>query len=102
MVADELDSSLHHRLTEALLKLFKGATNRNGAQLIATVHDTALLRDLELDEVWLAEKDASGASRFTPLTDFRIRSREDLEKVYREGRVGGAPVIGDLTVALDA
>ena len=94
---DELDSSLHHRLTEALLKLFKGATNRNGAQLIATVHDTTLLRDaLELDEVWLAEKDASGASRFTPLTDFRIRSREDLEKVYREGRVGGAPVIGDL------
>ena len=101
VVVDELDSSLHHRLTEALLKLFKGATNRNGAQLIATVHDTALLRDLELDEVWLAEKDASGASRFTPLTDFRIRSREDLEKVYREGRVGGAPVIGDLAVTLD-
>ena len=102
VVADELDSSLHHRLTNALLRLFKDATNRNGAQLIATAHDTALLRDgLELDEVWLAEKDASGASRFTPLTDFRIRSREDLEKVYREGRVGGAPVIGDLAVALD-
>ena len=100
---DELDSSLHHRLTEALLRLFKSATNRNGAQLIATAHDTALLRDgLELDEVWLAEKDASGASHFTPLTDFRIRSREDLEKVYREGRVGGAPVIGDLAVGLDA
>ena len=101
VVADELDSSLHHRLTEALLRLFKGATNRNGAQLVAAVHDTALLRDgLELDEVWLSEKDASGGSRFTPLTDFRIRSREDLEKVYREGRVGGAPVVGDLAVAL--
>ena len=102
VVADELDSSLHHRLTEALLRLFKDATNRKGAQLIAAVHDTALLRDgLELDEVWLAEKDASGASRFTPLTDFRLRSREDLEKVYREGSVGGAPVVGDLAVALD-
>ena len=102
VVADELDSSLHHRLTEALLRLFKDATNRKGAQLIAAVHDTALLRDgLELDEVWLVEKDASGASRFTPLTDFRLRSREDLEKVYREGGVGGAPVVGDLAVALD-
>ena len=101
VVADELDSSLHHRLTEALLRLFRSA-NHNGAQLIATVHDTALLRDgLELDEVWLVEKDASGASRFTPLTDFRIRSREDLERVYRDGRVGGAPVVGDLAVALD-
>ena len=101
VVADELDSSLHHRLTEALLKLFKDATNHNGAQLIATVHDTALLRNLELDEVWLAEKDTSGVSRFAPLTDFHIRSREDLEKVYREGRVGGAPVVGDLAVALN-
>ena len=103
VIVDELDSSLHHRLTGALLKLFKGTTNHNGAQLIATVHDTALLRDaLELDEVWLAEKDTFGASRFTPLTDYHIRSREDLEKVYREGRVGGAPVIGDLAVGLDA
>ena len=102
VVADELDSSLHHRLTEALLRLFRSA-NHNGAQLIATVHDTALLRDaLELDEVWLAEKDHSGASRFTPLTDFHIRSRDDLERVYRDGRVGGAPVIGDLAMALDA
>ena len=101
VVADELDSSLHHRLTEALLQLFRSA-NQNGAQLIAAVQDTALLRDgLELDEVWLAEKDAAGASRFIPLTDFRIRSREDLEKVYRDGRVGGAPVIGDLAVALN-
>ena len=101
VVADELDSSLHHRLTEALLRLFT-STNHNGAQLIAAVHDTALLRDgLELDEVWLAEKDASGASRFTPLTDFHIRTREDVEKVYRDGSVGGAPIVGDLAVALD-
>lgn len=101
VVRDELDSSLHHRLTEALLRLFKG-TNHSGAQLIAAVHDTVLLHDgLELDEVWLAEKDASGASRFTPLTDFRIRSRDDLEKVYRDGRIGGAPVVGDLAAALD-
>ena len=38
VVTDELDSSLHHRLTEALLRLFKGAPNRHGAQLIAAVH----------------------------------------------------------------
>ena len=102
VVADELDSSLHHRLTEALIRLFKSDTNNNSAQLIAAVHDTTLLRDeLELDEVWIAEKDASGASRFTPLTDFRIRSREDLEKAYQAGRVGGAPVIGDLAAVLN-
>ena len=102
VVVDELDASLHHRLTEALIQLFKSERNQHSAQLIATLHDTALLHDgLDLDEVWLAEKDSSGASTFTPLTDFRIRSREDLERVYRDGRVGGAPVIGDLAVALN-
>ncbi len=102
VVVDELDASLHHRLTAALVRLFKSATNRHGAQLVTAVHDTSLLRDgLELDDVWLAEKDRRGVSRFTPLTDYRIRSREDLEQVYRDGRIGGAPVIGDLAAVLD-
>ena len=102
VVVDELDASLHHRLTAALVRLFKSATNRHGAQLVTTVHDTTLLRDgLELDDVWFAEKDRAGVSRFTPLTDYRIRSREDLEQVYRDGRVGGAPVIGDLVAAIN-
>ena len=101
IVLDELDASLHHRLTAALIRLFTSKANRHGAQLITTVHDTTLLRDgLELDDVWLAEKDNEGVSRFTPLTDFRIRSRDDIERIYREGRVGGAPVIGDLAIAL--
>ena len=102
VVVDELDASLHHRLTAAVVRLFKSATNRHGAQLVTTVHDTALLGDgLELDDVWFAEKDRAGVSRFTPLTDYRIRSREDLERVYRDGRIGGAPVIGDLAAALN-
>lgn len=101
VVLDELDASLHHRLTAALVRLFASEANQRGAQLITTVHDTTLLRDgLELDDVWLAEKDNEGVSRFTPLTDFRIRSRDDIERVYREGRVGGAPVIGDLAIGL--
>ena len=102
VVVDELDASLHHRLTAALVRLFKSAANCHGAQLVATVHDTTLLRDeLELDDVWFSEKDRAGVSRFTPLTDYRIRSRENLEQAYRDGRVGGAPVIGDLAAALN-
>lgn len=101
IVVDELDASLHHRLTAALVRLFKSRTNQHGAQLVTTVHDTTLLHDgLELDDVWLAEKDNAGVSHFTPLTDYRIRSRDDIERVYREGRVGGAPVVGDLATAL--
>ena len=102
VIVDELDASLHHRLAAALVQLFKRAANRRGAQLITTVHDTALLCDeLEQDEVWLTQKDSAGASHFTPLTDYDIQSREDIERIYREGRVGGAPIVGDLAVGLD-
>lgn len=101
VVADELDAHLHHRLTAAVLKLFRSVANQRGAQLIATVHDTAALHDvLELDEVWIAEKDSAGVSRYVPLTDYRIRSRDDIERLYRDGRIGGAPVIGDLALAV--
>lgn len=101
VVVDELDASLHPRLTAALVKLFKGPSNRTGAQLLCTLHDTSVLKALEADEVWMAEKDRSGATSFTPLTDYRLRSRDDLEQIYRDGRVGGAAVIGDPAVGLD-
>ena len=102
VVVDELDASLHPRLTAALVKLFKGLSNRSGAQLLCTLHDTSVLKSLEADEVWVAEKDQNGATSFTPLTDYRLRSRDDLEQVYRDGRVGGTAVIGDLAAGLDS
>lgn len=102
LVVDELDSSLHPRLVRAFVSLFKGESNLKGAQLICSTHDTSLLSDglLELDEVWMAEKARNGASSFTPLTDYRLRSRDDLERAYRDGRVGGVPTGRDLVVDL--
>ena len=98
VVVDELDASLHPRLVEALIRLFKGRSN-HGAQLVCTMHNTdALGSVLELDEVWMADKDRDGVSRFTPITDYSVRSREDLEQVYKDGRVGGSPAVGDLAV----
>ncbi len=100
LVIDELDASLHPHLTKAFVSLFKGRSNPHGAQLIFATHDPSLLRDhgLELDEVWVADKGGDGASRFTPLTTYRLRSRDDLEKAYTQGRVGGVPVSPELSV----
>ena len=39
----------------------------------------------------MTDKGRDGASRFTPLTEFRLRSRDDIEKAYRAGRLGGVP-----------
>lgn len=52
LLFDEIDASLHPKLSARLLELFQDpATNPRGAQLIFTTHDTSLLNYLNRDEV---------------------------------------------------
>ena len=91
---DELDASVHTHACEAVLDLFcSPKTNRRGAQLIATTHDTNVMNPLVLrrDQLWLTEKGADGATQLYPLTDFRTRKGDDFEKGYHQGRYGGVP-----------
>ena len=91
---DELDASLHTRAAEAVLNLFCSPTNNpKGAQVIATTHDTNLLKvpALRRDQVWFIEKDSGGATRLYPLTDIRTRKGDDFERGYLQGRYGAAP-----------
>ena len=104
LVIDELDTSLHPNLARAFISLFnKKDSNPHGAQLIFSTHDVALLdgRSMRQDEIWMTDKDDEGVSRFTPLTDFRLRSRDNIEKAYRNGRFGGVPTGGDFGVEFD-
>ncbi len=94
LCVDELDASLHTHASEALLKLFcSPESNPKGAQLIATTHDTNLLETsvLRRDQVWFAEKDAEGATRLFPLTEFRTRKGDNFERGYLQGRYGAVP-----------
>jgi hypothetical protein len=95
LLFDEIDASLHPRLSARLLELFQDPeTNRYGAQLIFTTHDTSLLNHLNRDEVWLTEKDDSGATTLTALAEFggdKVRRSLNLEKAYLQGRFGAVP-----------
>ena len=100
---DELDASLHTHAVETLLKLFCSPTiNRNGAQLVATTHDTNLMSSnvLRRDQLWFTEKEIDGATRLYPLTEIRTRKGDSIEKGYRQGRYGAVP-IGDPIVKYD-
>ncbi|OQA21094.1 MAG: hypothetical protein BWY63_01379 [Chloroflexi bacterium ADurb.Bin360] len=93
IVIDELDRSLHPRLSYELIKLFL-ADVESHSQLIATTHEEHLL-DLELlrrDEVWFIEKDLTGASRLYSLEEFAPRYDKDIERGYLMGRFGAIPV----------
>lgn len=104
LVVDELDTSLHPNLAQAFVSLFtKPESNPYGAQLVFTTHDVTLLAGalLRRDEIWMADKDRQGASTFTPLSDFKLRSRDDIERAYRNGRLGGVPFGNDFVVDVD-
>ena len=94
IVIDELDVSLHTYASAAVVRLFCSPTvNKKGAQLIATTHDTNLMRSeaLRRDQLWFAEKNHEGATEIYPLTDIRTRKGDNFELGYLQGRYGAVP-----------
>jgi uncharacterized protein len=95
LVVDEIDASLHPRLSAHLLEIFKDPeTNPRGAQLIFTTHDTSLLNHLNRDEVWLTEKGGNGSTTLTALAEYggdKVRRSLNLERAYLQGRFGAVP-----------
>ena len=102
LLCDEIDASLHPRLSTRLIELFQDpTTNPLGAQLIFTTHDTTLLNSLNRDEVWLTEKSENGITDLRALAEFsgeRVRKSLNLEKAYLQGRFGAVPEIDQQTV----
>ena len=95
LLFDEIDASLHPRLSTRLIELFQDPqTNPHGAQLIFTTHDTSLMNALNRDEVWFTEKAPGGATRLVALAEFggdRVRRSLNLERAYLQGRFGAIP-----------
>jgi AAA15 family ATPase/GTPase len=103
LLVDELESSLHPLLGLAIVGLFNSPkTNPRNAQILFTTHDTNLLGNaigeplLRRDQVWFTEKDKDGATRLYPLTDYKPRKAENLERGYLQGRYGAIPYLGGL------
>ena len=95
VIIDEVDTSLHPALSEAFLKFVHQLPDA-GLQLICTTHNPLLLNQdvFRRDQVWIAEKDRSGASSLTALSDFKgLRKESRLGKQYLEGRFGGLPIL---------
>ncbi len=97
LVVDELDNSLHFRLTRTIIALFNNELNKH-AQIIATVHDIALLDCKKLfrkDQIWFTAKDKEQAYLY-PLSDFTarqdgVRETTDLMEKYKSGVFGALP-----------
>ena len=108
LLVDELEASLHPLLGLAILRMFNSSdTNPLNAQILSTAHDTNLLGttlgkpELRRDQIWFTEKDEEGATNLYPLTDYKPRNVENLERGYLQGRYGAIPFLGDLIRATE-
>ncbi|MEG1977108.1 MAG: ATP-binding protein [Citrobacter sp.] len=97
-VVDELDRCLHTMLTTRLVEDFLATCGpETRKQLLFTTHDLLLMDQslLRRDEMYIAQRDASGCSELVGLADFEgIRYDKDLVRSYLDGRFGGVPMLG--------
>lgn len=93
-IVDELERSLHPKLTAHFLELFSERHKEHKIQLIFTTHEASIM-DQELfrrDEIWFIERDAYNNSKIYSLDRFKERYDKKLSKAYLEGRYGAIPV----------
>ena len=98
VIVDELDRSLHPHMVRFLIQFINrsGGEAGEGAQLVATLHETTLLEDaLDRNQIWLSDKDSEHAASLTPLSNYNPRKNESLFRGYLGGRYGAVPNIAE-------
>lgn len=96
LVIDELDSSIHFKLTRAIVAMFNNELNSN-AQMIFTVHDINLMdckKMFRKEQIWFIQKDDKGVYVYS-LGDFTaqqgVRDITDIMGKYKKGALGALP-----------
>lgn len=96
LVVDELDSSIHFKLTRAIVAMFNNELNTN-AQMIFTVHDINLMdckKMFRKEQIWFVHKDDTGIYVYS-LAEFTaqqgVRDTTDIMEKYRKGILGALP-----------
>ena len=96
LVVDELDNSIHFKLTRAIVAMFNNELNTD-AQLIFTVHDINLMdckKMFRKEQIWFVHKDEEGVYVYS-LAEFTaqqgVRDTTDVMEKYRKGVLGALP-----------
>lgn len=97
IVVDEIDSSIHFKLTRAIVAMFNNELNTS-AQLIFTVHDINLMdcrKMFRKEQIWFVHKDEAGVYVYS-LADFTAADgvrgdTSDIMEKYRKGALGALP-----------
>lgn len=96
LIVDELDNSIHFKLTRAIVAMFNNELNTD-AQLIFTVHDINLMdckKMFRKEQIWFVHKDEDRVYVYS-LAEFTarqgVRDTTDVMEKYRKGMLGALP-----------
>jgi AAA15 family ATPase/GTPase len=97
IIADELDTKLHHYLQTFLIDLFNNPNqNKKNSQIIFTSHNINLLdQDIfRRDQIWFTKKnDEIENTELYSLSEFKERKDKDIINAYLSGRYAAIPFI---------
>ncbi|NJN34302.1 MAG: ATP-binding protein [Saprospiraceae bacterium] len=97
VVFDELDNSLHPKISRFFIQLFHNPDiNKGNAQIVFSTHEP-LLMDKDMfrsDQIWFTEKNKFGESELYSAQDFDgVREDIPFDKWYMAGKFGALPNI---------
>lgn len=95
LFVDEVDSGLHTKLTDFIIKMYQSERlNPHHSQIVIVTHDVSLMQEdsLRRDQIWFAEKGTNGASELYSLSDFEgVREDTPFAKWYMASKFGAMP-----------
>lgn len=93
-IVDEIERSLHPKLTSRFIELFNQIHRNDNVQLLFTTHEASMMDQnlFRRDEIWFVERDGNNCSSIYSLDRFKERYDKKLSKSYLEGRYGAIPI----------
>lgn len=97
LFVDEIEKEMHPLLVEYIVARYQSKnSNKTGAQIVFTTHNTELLNMevLRRDQVYLVDKDKkTGVSQLYCITEFSPHPDENIRKGYLVGKYGATPIL---------
>jgi len=95
LIVDEIEKEMHPLLVEYIVARYQSKkSNKTGAQIVFTTHNTELLNMevLRRDQVYFVDKDnKTGVSVLYNITEFSPHPDENIRKGYLVGKYGATP-----------
>lgn len=96
-IMDEINRSLHPKLTVQFVKKYFANAKDRKIQLVTTTHETRIMSHdiVRRDEIWIADKNADDSTKLFSLEDEQVRIDKVLDQNYMDNVWGGVPVFED-------